>query len=100
MSINIKVLFFGEARDIAGEPSMMISIEENDGSIASFLQSLQVVIAGNMDGNVLIECDTGWRLAKGYKLMINKHIIEIDDADSIVLNDGDEIGILPPYAGG
>jgi len=93
-------LFFGEARDIIGQSSLMITIGEDDGSIASFLQSLQAVMDGKLNDNVLIECDSGWKLVSGYKFMINKRIIDIVDMDSIILNDGDEIGILPPFAGG
>lgn len=100
MPIEIKVLFFGEAREIAGERSLTIPIGEDNNSISNFLKSLQAAVAGKLDGQVLIECDAGWKLAKWYKLMVNKSIIDIENADSITLSDGDEIGILPPYAGG
>lgn len=100
MQIEIQVSFFGAARDRAGTRSTTIQLYEVDASWSGFLQALQALMAGHFDGTILIEGESGLTLASGYTLMVNKRIISIEDASDIHLNDGDEIGILPPFAGG
>ena len=77
--INIKVLFFGSLEDISGCKESKFTDFTN---LDSLIKSLEISFP-KLKG-------------KTYQIAINKKI----ESKNINLNEGDEIALLPPFAGG
>ena len=81
--MELKVLFLGPARDLAGEPSAIIALPEN--TDASNLR--------------LRLCEMFPRIAPGLprmRIAVNQSFVPDDHA----LKAGDEVAIIPPVSGG
>ncbi|MBN1251815.1 MAG: MoaD/ThiS family protein [Bacteroidales bacterium] len=77
--MKINVLFFGILTDISKQSKIELSGIENISSLKSYLWNTYPEIK-NMD----------------FRIAVNKEIIN----DSTVFKNGDEIALLPPFAGG
>ena len=100
MPLKVNVLLFGEARDLAGTRSMPCSIKAAC-TVPDFLKALHEATGARLQGKVLVtRADGTASLAPGYKIMINKQIMSPRETKDIILKDGDEVGILPPFSGG
>ena len=80
--MTIDVLFFGIARDFAGSRSMKFDFPK-DTSVKSIRSSLEQRYPA-LNG------------LKRYAVAVNNEYA----GDDVVVNDGDEIAILPPVSGG
>lgn len=99
--MRITVLFYAEVRDLLGKNKIQLESTEMVLDKQSFLKFLLVHTGNLLKEKVIIEpSEDKLDLSAGYKLMINKSIIPDNNADSIKINDGDEVGILPPFSGG
>ena len=96
----MNVVFFGEARDLSGLKSVGITIEKARCTAADFFDAVNVVTGGKLVARVFVKGKGAWNLAKGYKLMVNKCILDDVDEARISFKNNDEIGILPPFSGG
>jgi molybdopterin synthase catalytic subunit len=79
---RIKVSFFGPARDLAGEPSISLDIDEGEtvGGVARRLAEKYPRLGA----------------ALGLRLAVNRAYVPLDRT----LSDGDEIAVIPPVSGG
>jgi molybdopterin converting factor small subunit len=101
MPLKVNVLLFGEACDLAGTKSIVVNLPEVTCSLPDFLRALHEAAGGKLSGKVLVVSAGGSvSLAPGYKIMINKRIMDPREAKAVMLKDADELGILPPYSGG
>jgi molybdopterin converting factor small subunit len=102
MPLTVQVVFYGEARDIAGARDIMIPLKHPGTTIIEFFHVLNEITKSKLLGKVLVRNanSTEIILAKGYKIMVNKKIMETQETISIILKEGDGIGILPPFSGG
>jgi molybdopterin converting factor small subunit len=102
MPLTVRVVFYGEARDIAGTREIMIPLKHPSTTMLGLFYTLNEIIKSKLLGKVLVANanSTVISLAKGYKIMVNKKIMETQEAGSVTLKEGDEIGILPPFSGG
>jgi molybdopterin converting factor subunit 1 len=80
--MTIDILFFGITRDFAGSRSMKFDFPE-DTSVKSIRNTLEQKYP-SLDG------------LKRYAVAVNNEYA----GDDVVVNDGDEIAILPPVSGG
>ncbi len=83
MSIHVKLLYFGQARDAAGIREERLSFP--DGASVSDLMN-QVSTAHERMGEI----------RRIVKVAVNEEMAEPDQT----LHDGDDVAILPPVAGG
>ena len=101
MPLKVTALLFGEARDLAGTKSLVVGIPRDTCALPDFLHALHEAAGGKLSGKVLMaSAGGGVSLAPGYKIMINKGILNPRDAKDVILKDADEVGILPPFSGG
>jgi len=77
--MKIKVLFFGVLAEVAGTAG------QNYGKVKSFNDLIQ-----------MIKDDYPEFVNYNYRISVNNEIINNDP----LLNDGDEVALLPPFAGG
>ena len=83
MRTNVKVLYFASARELASTRSESLVLPEGE-SLAGLIKAI-VKLHPPMK-----------RLGDSTKFSVN---LTVSDAD-VVLRDGDEVGVLPPVAGG
>jgi molybdopterin converting factor small subunit len=101
MPLKVTALLFGEARDLAGAKSAVVDMPKDRCTVPDFLQVLHEVTGAKLSGKVLVAgAGGGVSLAPGYKIMVNKRIMNPREAKDVVLRDADEVGILPPFSGG
>ena len=101
MPLKVTVLLFGEARDLAGTKSTVVNLPRDACKVPDFLQALHEAAGARLTGKVLVASAVGGvSLAPGYKLMLNKRIMNPREAQEVMLKDADEVGILPPFSGG
>ncbi|MBK8981198.1 MAG: MoaD/ThiS family protein [Ignavibacteria bacterium] len=79
--MKVKVLYFGVTADITGKEQELIAEAKDLNSLRAILTSLY---PGLKNAN--------FRFAVNLKL--------INDINSLTLNKGDEVALLPPFAGG
>jgi molybdopterin converting factor small subunit len=101
MPLKVIALLFGEARDLAGTKSLVVDMPGDACPLPDLLRALHEAVGGKLSGKVLL-AGAGGRvsLAPGYKIMINKRIMNPREAKDVMLKDADELGILPPFSGG
>jgi molybdopterin synthase catalytic subunit len=81
--LNVKVLYFAGARDLASKSSETLSVP--DGSSISVLE-----------GEILRLHPALRTLRKSIRFSLNLDVV----TDGAAINEGDEVGVLPPVAGG
>ncbi|MHA1371823.1 MAG: MoaD/ThiS family protein [Promethearchaeota archaeon] len=122
--MKLTVKLYAEAREIVGTAEMELKIEglANCGP-EKFLESFASILEPDVVNKLMDKKKRGLSLKDGYQLMVNDEIIKIseqdDDVDAefrrdngddrdysgeksemIAINDGDVVGILPPFSGG
>lgn len=101
MPLNVTFLLFGEARDVAGARFVNVELEGNGSDVPSMLGLLDAATGRRLSGRVLVMDTSGtFSVAPGYKIMINKRIMTLQELRSVMVKAGDEIGLLPPFSGG
>ncbi|MDG6900646.1 MAG: MoaD/ThiS family protein [Nitrososphaerota archaeon] len=80
---RIKVVYFAGARDVVEKPAEFIETEAKS-TAASVLKHLVKLHPGLQP------------MTRSLRLSVNQEIAEPDDR----VKDGDEVGVLPPVAGG
>ncbi len=93
--ILVKVKYFAMIRDITGKSTETIILKDGSRVSDVFLQ-LSETYGDNFTSYVFNE-DGG--LKEGITLLINRDRVE-PPYNRAILNDGDEVVILPPIAGG
>ena len=81
--MNIKVLYFAGARDLASKNGETLSLP--DGSSV-----------GVLEGEILKLHPALKRLSKSIRYSVNLNVV----TEGAPINEGDEVGVLPPVAGG
>jgi molybdopterin converting factor small subunit len=101
MPLKVNVIFFGEARDLAGMKAVEVEMTVDTCKMPDLLHTLNHVAGKQLSGKLLVIGARGVvSLGPGYKFMINKRIMNSQEAFDVVLRDADEVGILPPFSGG
>ncbi|MEX2726385.1 MAG: MoaD/ThiS family protein [Candidatus Sigynarchaeum springense] len=101
MPLRMTALLFGEASDLAGTKAVSIVLPDNMCTLSDFLRALDAATGKKLAGRVIVTNTVGgFVIAPGYKIMLNKHIMNPQEAMDHVLKDSDELGILPPFSGG
>ncbi|MBN2149969.1 MAG: MoaD/ThiS family protein [Candidatus Lokiarchaeota archaeon] len=101
MPLKVTALLFGEACDLAGTRSIELHLPDGTRTVHGLLQALHEAAGARLHGKVLASSEAGGLvLAPGYTFMVNKRILAPREAEDIVLEDGGEVGILPPFSGG
>ncbi len=79
--MNLTILFFGALTDAAGLSELKLNTDKfaDAGSLNVYLQSVYPKLS-----------------SKQYKIAVNQEVVGND----FRLNDGDEVALLPPFAGG
>lgn len=83
MPVKVKVLYFAQAREIIGKYAEYFSLE-------------MPTTAGGLLGRVIESHPSLLPLRPSLRVSINQELAE----EGARINDGDEVGILPPVAGG
>jgi len=81
--IKVRVLYFANARDLAGKSSEAVTIRAGD-TVGKLLETLTASHPGLRP------------LKSSVRLSVNQVLAKADSA----LHDGDEVAVLPPVAGG
>ena len=81
--MNVKVLFFANLKDIAGQASLEIEVE--DGATVSDVKTIIVESFPKLK-----------EVIEKIFISLNQEMAVKDD----ILKDGDEVGLLPPFSGG
>ena len=81
MATQVKVLFFASAREVVGQESIPIELEEN--STISSLETILVAMFPNLS-----QCDL--------RFAVNRKYVSSECS----LSSGDEVACLPPVSGG
>ncbi len=81
--MKLKILSFASIRDIIGAGSIELELE-NGALVSDLFEKLSTSYP-----------DVG-RFGKSLKFAVNEEFVEMDK----VLNEGDEVALLPPFAGG
>ena len=79
----VKVLYFAGARDLASVPGEQVSLGEG----ASI---------GDLAGALLLKHPALKRMERSLRFAVNLEVADQGEG----LSDGDEVGVLPPVAGG
>ncbi|MFI5140807.1 MAG: MoaD/ThiS family protein [Bacteroidia bacterium] len=77
--MEINVLFFGELAEVAGANKMAVQNMEDTTSLTKWMLEKYPVLKN-----------------RTYRVAVNKEVIN----EKRNLNNGDEVALLPPYAGG
>jgi len=93
--LKVKVEFFGELREIAGEKEKIL--EFNDPPTICEVLTLLVNIYGRKFEKIIF--DEG-KLSENYIFLINGFNVRFLKGPDTILKDGDELAILLPVAGG
>jgi molybdopterin converting factor subunit 1 len=80
--MNVKVLFFGIAKDISGVNSIDLEVDK-DSNVLDFLQLLK-------------ERFSGFSAINDFSIAINEEYAEND----VILKESDIVAIIPPVSGG
>ncbi|MBN2733415.1 MAG: MoaD/ThiS family protein [Methanomicrobiaceae archaeon] len=94
--ISIEIASFARFKDTFGAGRRIEILKDSNISAKDALLKLCEETAGGFD--VLFDSDK--ELLESVLLMHNKKRISGEDADSIIIEDGDEIVIYPPVSGG
>jgi len=86
--MKVQLLFFAQLRDIAGAASMSVEIEGD----ATVIDLIARVCAEQTQNIAFVNSLQD----KSVMVSVNQHVVD----RSKILNDGDEIGFLPPVSGG
>lgn len=82
-STKLKVLYFATAREAVGKQSETISVAKR-------------VTVAEVLGHLVVAHPMLLPLKGSIRISVNQEIVE----DGAALKDGDEVGVLPPVAGG
>ncbi|MGB3944508.1 MAG: ubiquitin-like small modifier protein 1 [Methanothrix sp.] len=92
--MKVRVKAFARFRDLAGAET---SIDLEEGSTAVDL--LETVFSSHPDLKEAL-LDPDGKVGEGVKILINRRGIDPSDPTDAVLEDGDEVALLPPFSGG
>jgi molybdopterin converting factor small subunit len=90
---RIAILAFAGFREKFGEKNTVVSPQGT--TVLSILRIFAEIIPAACD-----ELFDGTNLRGHVILMYNHERIDVEDAEKIVVSDGDEIGLYPPVSGG
>jgi molybdopterin converting factor subunit 1 len=81
--MKVKVLYFAQAREAAGRASETVELETQ-------------VTASQLLERLILSRPKLAPLSRSLRISVNKEVVDGD----VLLRNGDEVGILPPVAGG
>ncbi|XP_061388029.1 uncharacterized protein LOC133323052 [Musca vetustissima] len=85
--INIRILFFAKARELAGLDEVTYSIETN--TITSLKLLAELSAAYNLES-----------IKSTIILAVNQNYCNVSEEEQLSLKEGDEVAIIPPLSGG
>ena len=95
--ITIKLRLFARLRELAGFKSKTFHAPENT-SLAEFIISFAEQQNSLFQKLLLDPSDR--RINSDYSIIVNNQVIDPPEMKRLVLQDGDEISVLPPASGG
>lgn len=86
--VNVKVLFFAKAREVVGKSEVDLSVNcDHSFTLNTFIEVL---------GNSYPEL----RELRNNFIIAHNQVYIIDGDENLILNDNDEIAVIPPISGG
>ena len=94
-TISVKVKYFAEIKDITGRKEDVFSLKGGC-TIKDIVTKVTETYGKSLSNRILSD---DMRLRDDYSILVNGENVDFPDSEK-VLEDGDEVVILPPIAGG